>query len=255
MTKLESDIEKILQQLQSKLACQTWESRRRYFKQMLKLADVLKITEPCQKLFDAFIADDRDSDERRAMHTNCVKLLDAEAHTNAKDARGLLFNELPLPDEFVVQEFFREHGFPLKDQVAIDYLIVKADIEMRHLSLSCSTMGQYRHAWKDIRRYFIKHDIIVYNDALIQRFLNEISLLRKSGTMNEWKWKINRKAAYVLMEVAKMGSFHWSSIPQGVFIIDPQLDNIHKQYRILLMQKNLSGSTIDLYDYTHIPHP
>lgn len=249
MTKLESDIEKILQQLQSKLASQTWESRRRYFKQMLKLADVLKITEPCQKLFDAFIADDRDSDQRRSMHTNCVKLLDAEAHTNSKDAQGVLFNEQPLPDEIVVQEFFQQHGFPLKDQVAIDYLIVKADIEMRHLALSSSTMGQYRHAWGEIRRYFVSHDIIVFDDALIQRFLNEISLQRKNGTMNEWKWKINRKAAYVLMEVAKTGSFHWSSISQGVFIIDPQLDKVHKQYRILLMQKNLSDSTIDLYDY------
>jgi len=59
MTKLETDIEIVLQQLKSKLASQTWESRRRYFKQLLKLAGMLNITEPCPALFDAFVADDR----------------------------------------------------------------------------------------------------------------------------------------------------------------------------------------------------
>ncbi|MBN1550931.1 tyrosine-type recombinase/integrase [bacterium] len=249
MTKLESDIELVLQHLQSKLECQTWESRRRYFKQMLKLAGMLNITEPCSALFDAFIADDRGSEERRSMHIRCVKLLDAAAHTNAKDERGVLYNEQPLPDETAVEEFFQHHGFPLKNQVDIDYLIIKAGIEMRHLSLSSSTMGQYQQAWVGIRRYCISHGITVYDNELIHKFLHEINLQRNNGTMNEWKWKINRKAAYVLIEVARTGFFHWGLIQQVVTYGNPHLEDIHIQFRNLLVQRNLSDSTINLNDY------
>ena len=249
MTKLETDIERVLQQLQSKIASQTWESRRCYFKQMLALAGMLNITEPCPALFDAFIADDRGSEERRSLHIRCVKLLDEVAHTKAKDERGIFYNESPLPDETSVQEFFRQQKFPLIKNVDIAYLIVKAGIEMRHLSLSCSTIGQYRHAWVDIRRYCISHCITIYDSELIHRFLHELSLQRNNGTMNDWKWKINRKAAYVLMEVAGTGSFHWGLIQQGVNFGNPHLEDIHIQFRNLLAQRNLSDSTIDLNDY------
>jgi len=36
-------------------------------------------------LFDAFIADDNGSPERRALHVRCVKLVDALAGSRAKD--------------------------------------------------------------------------------------------------------------------------------------------------------------------------
>lgn len=72
MTKLEFIISTALQQLQPDLASETWASRYRYFNQMLKLAELLNITEPCQELYDAFIADDNGSKERRSMHIRCV---------------------------------------------------------------------------------------------------------------------------------------------------------------------------------------
>ena len=249
MTKLEADIEIVLQQLQLKLASQTWESRRRYFKQMLKLAGNLNITEPCQALFDAFVADDSGSEERRSLHILCVKLLDEATNTKAKDECGIFYNEPPLPDEATVQEFFRQQKFPLIKNVDISYLIVKAGIEMQYLSLSGSTMGQYRHSWMDIHRYFISNVIADYDRVLMQKFIHEISLQRSSGFMKEWKWKINRKAAFVLMEVAETGFFHWSLIRGSITCRNPQIEDIRLQYCNRLMQRNLSRATIGLHDY------
>ena len=85
MTKLEIIINTILQQLKSELAHETWESRRRYFNQMLKCASSLGITEPCSELYDKFIRDDNGSPERYALHVRCVKLVDALACTQARD--------------------------------------------------------------------------------------------------------------------------------------------------------------------------
>ena len=114
----------------------------------------LGITEPCAKLYDAFITDDNGSPERHSLHVRCVRLVDALACTQARDEHGILFNEPLMPDDAEVHEFFQGREFPIAADVRIDYLIVKAEIEMRYLNLTDSTIGQYRHSWMDIRRYF-----------------------------------------------------------------------------------------------------
>ena len=105
MTRLEMIINTVLDRLKPDLAEETGKSRRRYFKQMLRCAEVLGVTEPCTKLYDAFIADDHGSPERRELHIRCVKMVDAEACTGAKDSNGILFNEPPLPAEDEVRSF------------------------------------------------------------------------------------------------------------------------------------------------------
>ena len=85
MNKLEKSITLVLQQLKSKLAAETWESKRMLYNRMLRLADAMGINEACQKLYDAYVADDGGSKERRTLHNQCVRLLDAIAGTNARD--------------------------------------------------------------------------------------------------------------------------------------------------------------------------
>lgn len=249
MTKLETVINTILQQLKTELANETWESRCRYFKQMLKSAKLLGITEPCAKLYDVFIADDNGSPERHALHVRCVKLLDSFACTQAQDEHGLLFNEPPPPDDTEVHEFFQGREFPITADVRLDLLIVKAEIEMRYLHLTDSTIGQYKHSWMNIRHYFYDAGVSTYDESLLKCFIQEINNLRNKGSMKEWKWKINRKAAHVLIEVANTGRFLWKMINRDVSCNSLKTESIRSQYLESLGQRNLSKSTIDLYDY------
>ncbi len=248
MIKLETAIITILQQLKTKLSNKTWESRRNYFNQMLKCAKLLGITEPCTKLYDTFIKDDNGSLERHTMHVRCVRLVDALACTQSRDEHGILFNEPPMPDVVKVHEFFQGRKFPILD-VHIDYLIVKAEIEMRYLNLTDSTIGQYKHSWIDIRRYFYNTGVIKYDETLIKCFIQEINNLHNKGSIKEWKWKINRKAAYVLIEVANTGCFLWGMVNRDVSCNSLEVESIRSQYLESLKQRNLSKSTIDLYDY------
>ncbi|MBE3101498.1 MAG: tyrosine-type recombinase/integrase [Firmicutes bacterium] len=249
MIKLETDINTVLQQLKSELADVTWESRRRYFNQMLRLAKLFNITEPCQELYNAFVVDDNGSKERRSLHIYCARLLDAAAGTKAKDEHGTFYNEQPIPNETKVLEFFQNQSYPLSSGMSIDYLIVKAKFEMQYLNLSNSTIGQYRHSWMDMRRYFITNGITDYDESLILRFIHEICIQHNNGSMKEWKWKINRKAAYVLKEVAETGCFHWGMIQKAVSCNSTEIEAIRLQYQDFLMQKNLSKSTVSLHDY------
>ena len=249
MTKLESTIKTVLEQLRPKLANETWESRRRYFNQMLQCAESLGITEPCTELYDAFIADDNGSPERRSLHIRCVKLVDGLACTHANDEHGILFNEPPLPCEAEVQDFFNGRMFPITAGICIDFLIVKAEIEMNCLHLTVSTMGQYRHSWINIRRYFYDTGVSEYNEALMQSFIQRINSLHSNGSMKEWKWKINRKSAYVLMEIANTGHFQWGLIKHGKNCGNWEIASIRLEYLKSLEQRNLSEATIDLHDY------
>jgi integrase len=249
MTKLEETINTILQQLKPELASETLESRRRYFDQMIRLAEALSITEPCQELYDAFIADDNGSPERHSLHARCVKLVDASAGTHAKNEHGILFNEPHLPEEATVRELFQNQKFPITTGACIDYLIVQAGIEMKYLNLTDSTNGQYRHSWMDIRRYFNATGSHEYNESLMQDFLQKINTQRSNGSMKKWKWKINRKAAQVLMEVANTGHFHWGVIHKNISCNTQEVEHIRQQYLDSLKQKNLSRSTIGLHDY------
>src|SRR5665647_3613758 len=73
--------------------------------------------------------------------------------------------------------------------------------------------------------------------------------MHNNGSMKEWKWKINRKAAYVLKEVAETGCFHWGMIQKAVSCNSTEIEAIRLQYQDFLMQKNLSKSTVSLHDY------
>ena len=249
MTNLESTIKTVLESLKPKLATETWESRRRYFNQMLKCAESLGITEPCAELYAAFIADDHGSPERRSLHMRCVKLIDGSACTHAKDGNGVLFNEPPMPCEADVESFFNGRKFPIAEGVRIDHLIVKAEMEMVFLCLTVSTMGQYRHSWMEIRCCFYNAGISEYDDALMQGFIRRIKSLRDNGDMKEWKWKINRKAAYVLMEIANTGHFQWRAIKRDRGCDSSGIASVRSKYLESLEQRNLSKATIDLHDY------
>ena len=249
MNNLERSIKTVLQQLKSKLAAETWESRRRYYNQMTRLANSLGIKEPCQDLYDAYIADDGCSDERRELHTRCVRLLDAASGTGAKDKNGVLFNEPALPGKTETQEYFNGKQFPLAERVRIDHLIVKADMEMQYLNLTESTIGQYRHAWVDIRRHMQRNDSTDYDEQLLKRYVEEIGFQRNNGSMKEWKWKINRKAAIVLIEVANTGQFKWKKIGKDTSCANKEIEAIRQQYVESLRHRNLSRKTIALYDY------
>ncbi len=249
MSKLENTVNAVLEQLKPKLAKETWQFRRQGFNRMLKCADALGIDEPCIELYDAFIADGHSSPGRRAKHVKCVKLVDAFACTQAKNEYGVLFNEPPMPNALEAHEVFPKWEFPITSDACIDHLIVKAEFEMMHLDLTKSTIGQYKHSWMAIRRYFYDTKIFMYDEAIVKSFIQRIASLHDKGLMKYWKWRTNHKAALLLMEVANTGHIHWERIRRNDGCDHLEIELIRLQYIEWLTQQNLSKSTIEQGGY------
>ena len=249
MANLEEIISVVLAQRKPQLAPSSFESLNFYCKQLSQMASKMNITVPCQKLYDAFIEDDRNSKERSSRHRQCVKLVDYYAGTHAKDEHGNSFNRSSLPTEDETQDFFKGMSYPISIQITIDHLIIKSELEMRDLKLSSSTIGQYKHSWLDIRDYFNEQNAGIYANEVLQQYISEINGLRNKCLMNEWKWKMNRKAAHVLLEVADTSAFNWKPIQKNLSFTDHDLEELRTLYINTLSEKNLSKATIDLYDY------
>lgn len=249
MTKIGEVIQVVLDQQKKQLSDSTYEVRKGYCNQLLKLAAHLNIDAPSQELYDAFTARADESRDLRFQLYHCVKLVDAVVKTRGVRLDGKLYNEPELPSDEYAETQLMDMHYPI-DHIDLGVLIDKARHEMEYLSLSKSTLGQYIHAWKDIYRYFYINGSTLVCTSTLMDFTDAITVKRDRGQMILWKWKISRKAALILIEVAETGRFQWKVArkipPQS---IDSRIEEIRKQYCRSLEEKNLTKSTIDLHDY------
>ena len=249
MTKIEETIGAILDGIQPQLADSTLEYRREVFGQLTRMADEMGITEPCQKLYDAFSKDDRGSKQRQSMHLLIIKMLDAKAGTQGLTLGGRYINEPKFPNKDEVDTYLASCVFPIADDVDISMLISIAASDMESLKHSLSTSKQYLRAWCDIRTYFCKSGCMVFRNDLAERYMLDIADRKKSGAMKTWEWKLHRKAMSVLKDVAAFGHYHWGKISYRKRFDNQGLEAVRQHFLTQLKEKNLSSATIELRDY------
>lgn len=248
MSTIEEAVKSVLLEQKERLTGLTFASRRCYLNRLLETASEAGIGSPCQELYDLFAADDYGSKERRFHLDHCIKLVDKHAGTHAIKQDGKLYNEPILPSIEDARVALGGVSYPA-ESLDIGLLIIKAGLEMEHLELTASTIGQYKHAWRDILCYFFLRGLTQYDENTMLKFVDQATSLRDCGQMKEWKWKINRKAAHTLIEVAGTGGFEWSKLCQDLRFSDDGLEEVRSVYLASLRERNLQPKTIYLYDY------
>ena len=250
MNKLEETVAIVLVGIKPQHTETTFAARKSAFNRLLRFARQNNYEEPCQELYDDFTKDDKGSKDIWFNLSHVVRLVDRVANTHAKDRNGRFLNEPPLPTVEEVLLYFQGVTFPIGLDTEINYLIVYSEHLIQKYDLTKSTVGQYHHAWIDIRRYCFDRGTTKYCKEIITSFIQDITHLRESKQIEEWKWKINRKAAFVLIEVAETGSFQWRQVPHyNLSCGSVELDAIRDQYLKWLRERNLEKATLSLHDY------
>ena len=251
MNSLSNVIEVVLEQEKQHLAPSTYDVRKNYLTRLSLRAGEMGVSEPCQELFDAFVAGATTPDLRFQLY-HAVRLVDKEAGTRAFMPDGKLYNEPEIPSREESEDAFQAIVFPVADGV-IDsgHLIRRAENEMRYLCLSESTSWQYMQAWRELYTFlYLRGDTTFTRDACIA-FSEDAETKRREGTVHEWKRKIRRRAVYVLIEVADTGSFEWKLFsPRKARCSEETLEELRQQYIAFLRTQNLEDATINLYDYS-----
>ena len=114
MNKIQTTVNTVLEQQKQLLAPSTYEIRKRYLKHLVSHAGEIGVSEPCQKLYDTFVARATTPDLRFQLF-HAVRLVDREAGTKAFTPEGRLYNEPELPSPSESEKAFVSVLFPITD--------------------------------------------------------------------------------------------------------------------------------------------
>lgn len=251
MNKLQTIVNRVLAQQKTLLAPSTYEIRRRYLNRLISHAEEIGISEPCQELYDSYVARATTPDLRfQLFHT--IRVVDKEAGTKAFTPEGKLYNEPAIPSAGESEKAFSHISFPVVDgSIDTGHLIRRAENEMDHLRLSASTRWQYMQAWRELYIFLYLQGDTDFTRARCNAFVEDTTRKHENGILHEWKRKIRRRAVCVLIEVADTGSFKWKLfLSRQVCCAEHTLEELRQQYLAFLRTQNLENRTIDLYDYS-----
>ena len=252
MNKLREVVDHVISSERDKLKPSTFEVRKGYLARLIKHADSIGMTVPCQELYDSFVSRANTPDLRFQLY-HTVRLVDAEAGTRALTPDGGMYNEPVLPTTEETEARFRDVRFPIPEgSIDLGYLIRWAEKEMEYLHLTPSTNGQYMKAWRELYcRLYVKGDT-TYTKKALTDFVADSAQQEKCGALQVWKLKIHRRSVNVLLEIAATGHFEWKLFfsKQKSQCGDESIENLREQYRKFLESRNLESSTIELHDYS-----
>lgn len=219
-----------------------------YYRQLKCFSENQGIYVVNQDLSDRFVADDKNSRERHQMHLEIIRKIDRIYCLHLHDHAGYPLNPESFPSEEDTVNHFQSITFPI-DEIEVSYLIVYAGIFLRMYGLSDSTYGQYVHSWILLRYFCDQQYSSMYSDTAVNEYLKNNDKLLELGKIKQWKWKINRKSALVLRDVAKNGEYSWHLHKAKVIELDGDIETTRIQFRNELKNNNFSKNYIDLYDY------
>ena len=251
MSKVQTIVNIILEQQKQLLAPSTYEARKNYLKDLISHADAKGITDPCQELYDSYVVRATTPDLRFQLF-HAIRLVDKEAGTKALTPKGKLYNEPEIPPVDEVEKLFCTVNYPISDKtIDTGCLIRRAEQEMKYLQLSSSTSWQYMQAWREMYTFLYLQGDTMFARGMCIDFIEDANKKYLEGVLHEWKRKIRRRAALVLIEVADTGHFKWKMFTsRKVCCQEETLEDLRQQYSAFLQTQNLENKTISLYDYS-----
>ena len=251
LSKVQTIVNVVLEQQKQLLATSTYEVRKNYLKHLASYADAKGITEPCQELYDSYVARATTPDLRFQLF-HAVRLVDKEAGTKAFTPEGKLYNEPEILSAVEAEKLSGTIGYPIPDNI-IDTgcLIRRAEQAMQYLQLSTSTAWQYMQAWRELYTFLYIQGDTMFARSRCNAFIEDANKKCRDGILHKWKRKIRRRAALVLIEVADTGHFEWKLfISRKVCCKEETLEDLRQQYSAFLRTQNFENKTISLYDYS-----
>lgn len=133
--------------------------------------------------------------------------------------------------------------------ISIGELIVQAEAAMGPLGHAPSTRMQYRWAWSQFARFCSRDAVDEFSEEAVAAFVEFVAAEHRDARMKQWKHKLLRKAALVLSEVARTGSYEWclSRPAHPNDALDAVFRPVQEQFELWLQGQSLAAATQNLY--------
>lgn len=251
MNSIQNIISKALAQWSERHATSTIHCQGIYFSKLMETAEKSGFDSPCQELYDIFLKNATTS----ATYFNrfqVIKAVDLEAGTHAINKNGNFFNEPPFPSYEAAYDLLFSLEYPITKCIDISFLIAYAADIIQKQGTSSGGIGQYWHAWRDLRTYFFLHNSSMdYNRKTLMHYLAELDEKFDNNSISETSYYMHRKAALIINEIAETGQYKWKRSPRNTIIPleSQEFENIRQQYLSFLRKNNYTEGTIRGRDY------
>ncbi|MEN6320744.1 MAG: tyrosine-type recombinase/integrase [Syntrophaceae bacterium] len=95
------------------------------------------------------------------------------------------------------------------DNILLTDVIAQAKAAIVPIGHSQSTVYQYGLAWCELLQYFEANNQINFSEELAHQFVTQAREQFKKGSLKEWRFKLNRLAVAILIEVYHTGRYDW----------------------------------------------
>lgn len=251
MISLTEAIEKVQVIWESELAPTTIVKMSTYVKRLLKIANQHDIIQPCQQLYDLFMAYavETGSQDVLTNHHVLIKAIDLVSETRAINHKGVLYNDdFGFPPIQEVQNYFSNFKVPYPDGVNLLNLCSLMLVEASKWDSSASTIYQYGLGAKDIIAYFSNCREQSFDRELLMQYVKNTEEFYPD--YDNWRRKLYVRAANMLLDIADTGKLEWK-VYRKRFIYDfsPEISSILEGYRQQKEINNLSPNYVGLYMY------
>jgi site-specific recombinase XerD len=125
-------------------------------------------------------------------------------------------------------------------------LIQEVKNEIVPLRHSQSTLYQYDHAWQGLCRYFSSYGQAMYSTELSNQYVFEAWKQYETNRQLKWKFKLIRRAVYLLEQFAEQGCIVWKhATPWGRRgLTEPYFISVFNEYINDLKRKGRGTGTI-----------
>jgi integrase len=246
---LENTVYQYLEQAKDDLADTTFNARKSLMRQLLRLASSMRITSPCQELYDAFLQDPNHSKDRWSLHVKLIRDIDRIAGTHALQPDGFMYNDPPHPSFDECQEAVSSLTFPVPPGTDISLVMSIVESGFRGLHTSESTIGQHHRIFREIYHFFYLRGSTEYSSETLDMYFMQKDAEYKAGQSELWKWKIRRRTVLLIKAVANDGEFRWSVIHRLTPLKDKDLEAIRQKLMTDSRAMNSSESSVSLQDF------
>lgn len=251
MLTIEEALKLVRDKLQSVNSPGTIRKKDTYIKRFRLMAEEKGFEFPCQEFYDMFMesAVKTGSQDIITNHCNLVRTMDEVSKTGAIDRHGKPYNEtFHFPDKEETEEYFSRREFPIKDGAAdISHLCTFATTILEGFSLSASTLFQYCLGFRRFIDFCAEKGHPDFLRCTAMEYLHELE--EDFTDHGNWRYKLYRRSAMVLLEVADKGDFKWKMFRSPIETVPAGLSPLSDMVCQEMTSRNVSPATVSLYRY------
>lgn len=134
-------------------------------------------------------------------------------------------------------------------EILLTELITQSKEAIKPIQHSASTVYQYGLAWDELIHFFESNGQIYFSEELANRFVQKSKDSLDNGLIKNWRYKLRRLSALILLEVLETGNYSWRlHYSDANACLSTDMKKLHVEYMETLNRSGKGNGTRRCYE-------